>query len=180
MELDLGPSEIADVQRMLGKRYSLDVIAHTIISHREVGQHKKIIAEVTKMKRNINIPGKWEWIEGECLKRGFTSAASKARKIEDALLKIYGETVTLEWAHDYRRFSLADTNASIECIDRVIRSRRFCYGCFKAPFGACSDSCEFGKKYGFCGSWGSVFSRFRAEWDRERVLRKYTNNREEE
>jgi hypothetical protein len=169
----LEPSEVADVRRMLGKRYSIDTIAHTILIHREVGQHNKIIAEVTEIKRNINIPGKWEWIKGECLKRGFTGAAFKAGKIEDALFETYGKTVTPAWADTYRRSTIADTDASIECIDRVINSRPFCYGCFKAPFGGCSESCEFGKKYGFCSTRKSIFDSFKVAWAREKVLQEY-------
>ena len=105
------------------------------------------------------IPSKWEFEADECMKLGYALSEGLARDIEAALLDLYGETVTEEWADDYEGMIADDIEVTGDDLIRIACWDGFCIACDRTGSGGCAD-CNFGNTYGMCKAPGSLFSDF--------------------
>jgi hypothetical protein len=110
------------------------------------------------MKKRIS---KWEWIEEECRKLGYTQSAEYARLIEAVLKVLYGNTMTKnkqEWGRFQKAAAINGVTALI--IRRVMADSSFCIACERTPGTNC-DECLFQKIAGGCGdNASSLYNKF--------------------
>ena len=104
-------------------------------------------------------PSKWEFIADECPKLGYDGSEGLAREIEVALLDLYGETVTDEWADEYEGLIADDVEVTGDDLAMIACCTGFCIACDRTSSGLCYD-CDFGNKHGMCKAHGSLFSDF--------------------
>lgn len=68
---------------------------------------------------------KWEWIEETCKRNGLTGSAHAARKLENTLIRIYGDTKTQSWKDDYETLGGFD----IATVAMIKTSSPYCIAC---------------------------------------------------
>jgi hypothetical protein len=74
------------------------------------------------------IPRKWEWVQEQCIRRGFKKAAKLAGEIDAVLLDCYDVKHTRDWE------VFCERNKREELVDRgsffcVVKSIKFCVAC---------------------------------------------------
>jgi len=104
------------------------------------------------------ILSKWEWIECECKKLGYTKSAILARKIENALKELYGDTMTKD-KMDLKDFqdSAIRTGVTVHLIRALATNESYCVACEDAM--GCV-ACLFNKEYGGCRTGSRLYGKF--------------------
>ena len=105
------------------------------------------------------IPSKWEFLPDECQKLGYDVSEGLAREIEVALVDLYGETLTEEWADEYEDIIAGGCELTGSDLVRIACWNGVCIACDRTGSGGCFD-CDFGNKHGICKIYGSLFSDF--------------------
>ena len=117
------------------------------------------------------IMSKWEFIAYWLDKLGYKELAEKARKIENALKELYGNTVTDGWIESYNRYGkemnylydVGNTVEALKLIRYVARSVSGCVACLEDKY---CDVCRFAIKYNAkCGEKGNPHHEFMSKID---------------
>ena len=98
---------------------------------------------------------KWIWLRKKYSRLGFKKAAAIAQRIDDVLVRLYGDSSTEEWR--FADESYVKSYFKLSRLDFILHTK-FCPGCMKSKN---CEECLFGKEVGICKNNDSLFSKFR-------------------